>query len=66
MKEPSINNWVIQVPLWPSGLGVGLWNRQPRIDPTMVIYTGGSSNQGSPEWKLPALVESGQSQGVQI
>ena len=65
-NQPSISDWVIQVPLWLSGLGVGLWNRRPRIDPRMVRYTGGSGNLGSPEWKLPALVESGPCQGAWI
>ena len=23
---PSVGDWVIQVPLWPSDLGIGLWN----------------------------------------
>ena len=44
MNETSISDRVVQVPLWPIGLGVGLWNQQPWIDPRMVHYTGGSSN----------------------
>ena len=32
-NQSSVSNWVVQVPSWPSGLGVGLWNRRPEIDP---------------------------------
>ena len=44
-SEPSVSDWVIQIPLWPSGLGVGLSNRRPRIDPRTVRYSGGSGNR---------------------
>ena len=47
-NQPSVSDWVIQVPLWPSGLGIGLWNRRPGFDPRTVRYTGGSGNPGSP------------------
>ena len=39
MNQPSVRDWVVQVPLWPSGLGVGLWNRRPGFDPRTVRYT---------------------------
>ena len=29
--EPSVRDWVVQVPLWPSGLSIGLWNERPRV-----------------------------------
>ena len=38
-NQPSVSDWVVQVPLWPSGLGVGLWNRRPGIDTRTVRYT---------------------------
>ena len=38
MNQPSVSDWVVQVPLWPSGLGVGLWNRRPGYDPRTVRY----------------------------
>ena len=66
MNQPNVSDWVVQVPLWPSGLGIGLWNQWPGIIPYMVSYTGGSGNPGLPEWKLPALVDSGLSQEAQI
>ena len=47
-NQPSVSDWVVQVPLWPSGLGVGLWNRRPGIDTRTVRYTGCSGNPGSP------------------
>ena len=47
-NQPSLSDWVVQVPLWPSGLGVGLWNRRPGFDPRSVRYTVGSGNPGSP------------------
>ena len=47
-NQPSVSDWVVQVPLWPSGLGVRLWNRRPGFDPRKVRYTGGSGNPGSP------------------
>ena len=28
-NQPRISDWVVQVPLWPSGLGVGLWSERP-------------------------------------
>ena len=28
-NQPSVSDWVVQVPLWPSGLGVGLWSERP-------------------------------------
>ena len=28
-RVQRLNLWAIKVPLWPSGLGVGLWNRRP-------------------------------------
>ena len=37
-NQPSVSDWVVQVPLWPSGLGVGLWNRLPGFDPRTVRY----------------------------
>ena len=37
-NQPSVSDWVVQVPLWPSGLGVGLWNRRPGFDPRTVRY----------------------------
>ena len=46
-------DWVIQVPLWPSGIGFRLWNRRPKIDPRTARYTGGSGNLCLFEWKLP-------------
>ena len=46
-NQPSVRDWVIQVTLWPCGLGLGLWNQWPRIHPGTVCYTGGSSN---PPW----------------
>ena len=48
MNQPSVSGWVVQVPLWPSGLGVGLWSERPRFDPRPVRYTGGSGNPGLP------------------
>ena len=48
MNQPSVSDWVVQVPLWPSGLGIGLWNRRPGFDPRTIHYTGGSGNPGSP------------------
>ena len=30
-NEPNISNWVFQVPLCPSGLGVGLWSERPGV-----------------------------------
>ena len=39
-NQPSVSDWVVQVPLWPSGLGVGLWNRRPPHGPLHCI-TGG-------------------------
>ena len=30
-NQPSVSDWVIQVPLWPSGLGIGLWSEQPGV-----------------------------------
>ena len=56
--KPSVSDWGVQVPSWRSGLGVGLCNRWPGIDPRKVRYIGGNDNLGSPEWKLPTLVES--------
>ena len=47
-NQPSVSDWVVQVPLWPSGLGVELWNRRPWIDTRTVRYIGGSGNPGSP------------------
>ena len=38
-NQPSVSDWVVQVPLWPSGLGVELWNRRPGIDTRTVRYT---------------------------
>ena len=32
-NKPSVSDWVVQVSLWPSGLGLRLWNRRPEIDP---------------------------------
>ena len=37
--QPSVSDWFVQVPLWPSGLGVGIWNRRPGINPRTVCYT---------------------------
>ena len=34
----NFSDWVIQVPLWLSGLGIGLWNQWSRIDPRTVCY----------------------------
>ena len=59
MNQPSVSDWVVQVSLWSSGLGMGSGASDPGIDPCTVHCTGGSGNPGSPEWKLPALVESG-------
>ena len=47
-NQPSVSDWVVQVHLWPSDLGVGLWNQRPGFDPRTVRYTGGSGNPGSP------------------
>ena len=47
-NQSSVSDWVVQVPLWPSGLGVGLWNQRPGIDTRTVRYSGGSGNPGSP------------------
>ena len=41
-NQPSLR--VVQVPLWPSGLGVGLWNRPPGFDPRTVRYPPPSPN----------------------
>ena len=30
-NQPSVSDWVIQVPLWPSGLGIGLWSQRPGV-----------------------------------
>ena len=30
-NQPSVSDWVVQVPLWPSGLGVGLWSERPGV-----------------------------------
>ena len=30
-NEPSVSDWVVQVPLWPSGLGIGLWSERPGV-----------------------------------
>ena len=37
-NQPSVSDWVVQVPLWPGGLDVWIWNRQPGIDPRTVRY----------------------------
>ena len=37
-NQPSVSDWVVQVPLWPSGLGVGLWNERPGFDPSTARY----------------------------
>ena len=47
-NQPSVSDWVVQVPLWPSGLGVGLWKERPGFDPSTARYIGGSGNPGSP------------------
>ena len=39
MNQPSLSNWVVQVPLWPCGLGAGLWSEWPGINPRTVRYT---------------------------
>ena len=39
-NQPSVSDWVVQVPLSPSGVGVGLWNRPPGIYSRMVRYNG--------------------------
>ena len=39
MNQPSVSDWIIQVALWPSGLDIGLWNRQPGCDPCTVRYS---------------------------
>ena len=31
MNQPSVSDWEIQVPLCPSGLGVGLWSERPGV-----------------------------------
>ena len=47
-NQPSVSNWVVQVPLWLSGLGVGPWSELPGVRSRTVRYTGGSGNPGSP------------------
>ena len=37
-NQTSVSDWVFQVPLWPNGLGLGLWNRRPGFDPRTVRY----------------------------
>ena len=30
-NQSSISDWIVQVPLWPSGLGDGLWSERPGV-----------------------------------
>ena len=57
-NQPSVSDWVVQVPLWPSGLGFGLWSERPGFDPRTVRSTFTSvtlppaSWRASQEWGL--------------
>ena len=56
-NQPNISNWVVQVPLWPNGLGVGLWSERPGVRSLQgplqyQIYSTQISLQQFRIWKL--------------
>ena len=66
-KQPRVSDWVVQIHLWPSGLGIGLWSEWPRVWSLHgPLHWWQRYSRFSCEWKLPALVEIGPSQGARI
>ena len=50
-NQPSVSDWVVQVSLWPSGLGVGLWMERPGFNRSRPNWITGPGPKSGPAGK---------------